>query len=129
MYILRAYQSPSIGAPWGPQCDQMPNLASRNQFGQRYFWSDSHVGSKAGDFSAQTALGATARPPVIALSAVRLVSRIVGALLGSACHFSFRLTMRRCSHASTVLLCWFNASTSSTTMPCAADFGLSRFSL
>ena len=33
MYMLRAYQSPSSIADCGPQCAQMPNLASRNQSG------------------------------------------------------------------------------------------------
>ncbi len=33
MYMLRAYQSPSSMADCGPQCDQMPNFASRNQSG------------------------------------------------------------------------------------------------
>src|SRR5579872_5611164 len=35
-YMLRAYQSPYSGADSGPQCAQIPNLASRNQSGTRY---------------------------------------------------------------------------------------------
>src|SRR6266700_3546861 len=46
MYICRAYQSPASAADCGPQCAQMPNLASRNQSGMRYAASDSRVGLK-----------------------------------------------------------------------------------
>src|SRR5579862_5911799 len=46
MYILRAYQSPSSMADWGPQCAQIPNLASRNQSGISYLLSDARVPSK-----------------------------------------------------------------------------------
>src|SRR5271165_3830040 len=42
--MLRAYQSPSSGTDCGPQCAQMPNLASRNQSGHLYCLSDSQVG-------------------------------------------------------------------------------------
>ena len=40
----RAYQSPSSGSHCGPQCAQMPNLASRNHCGHWYCLSESHVG-------------------------------------------------------------------------------------
>src|ERR1035438_8794811 len=46
MYMLRAYQSPSSAADCGPQCAQMPNLASRNHSGTWYCRSDSRVASK-----------------------------------------------------------------------------------
>lgn len=36
MYILRAYQSPYIGTDCGPQWLQIPNLTSRNHYGQVY---------------------------------------------------------------------------------------------
>ena len=39
--MLRAYQSPIIGTACGPQWAQMPNLASRNQSGHWYCFSDS----------------------------------------------------------------------------------------
>ena len=44
MYMFRAYQSPISGADCGPQCAQMPNLASRNHSGHWYCLSDSLVG-------------------------------------------------------------------------------------
>src|SRR5664279_3325424 len=43
MYMLRAYQSPYSIADWGPQCAQMPNLASRYQSGTCHSRSDSRV--------------------------------------------------------------------------------------
>src|ERR1035438_5392860 len=43
--MLRAYQSPSIATDCGPQCAQMPNLASRNHSGHSYCLSDCMVGS------------------------------------------------------------------------------------
>ena len=49
MYMLRAYQSPSSMADCGPQCDQMPNFASRNQLGTWYACSDSRVGANGAD--------------------------------------------------------------------------------
>src|SRR5215217_4399379 len=45
MYIWRAYQSPASTADCGPQCAQMPNLASRNHSGIWYFRSDARVPS------------------------------------------------------------------------------------
>src|ERR1039457_4170825 len=44
IYMLRAYQSPYSGWHCGPQCAEMPNLASRYHSGVWYCWSDSHVG-------------------------------------------------------------------------------------
>src|SRR6185312_16609567 len=44
--MKRAYQSPCLGTACGPQCAQMPNLASRNHSGVWYVISDSTVGSK-----------------------------------------------------------------------------------
>src|SRR5450631_534733 len=41
--MLRAYQSPYSIADWGPQCAQMPNLASRYQSGACHSRSDSRV--------------------------------------------------------------------------------------
>ena len=41
MYMLRAYQSPAPMADVGPQCAQMPNLASRNHCGLVYAFSES----------------------------------------------------------------------------------------
>jgi hypothetical protein len=46
MYILRAYQSPSSAADCGPQCAQMPNLASLNHSAIRYAFSPSTDPSK-----------------------------------------------------------------------------------
>src|SRR5580698_2702975 len=46
MYMLRAYQSPASAADCGPQCAQMPNLASRNHSGTWYARNDSRVASK-----------------------------------------------------------------------------------
>src|ERR1700682_2581875 len=43
MYMLRAYQSPYSMEDWGPQWDQMPNLASVNQAGKREAWRDTRV--------------------------------------------------------------------------------------
>src|ERR1700722_67845 len=40
MYMLRAYQSPASTLDCGPQCAQMPNLASLNQAGKREAWSE-----------------------------------------------------------------------------------------
>src|SRR5438874_392272 len=45
MYIWRAYQSPASTADCGPQCAQMPNLASRNHSGIWYLRSDARVPS------------------------------------------------------------------------------------
>src|SRR5579872_5769711 len=41
--MLRAYQSPYSGADCGPQCAQMPNLASRYHAGTCQSFSDSRV--------------------------------------------------------------------------------------
>src|SRR5215210_2224279 len=57
MYIWRAYQSPYSVADCGPQCAQMPNLASRNQEGTRYALSDSRVPLNGPD-----CIGGTASP-------------------------------------------------------------------
>jgi hypothetical protein len=46
MYMLRAYQSPNSMADCGPQCAQMPNLASRYHSGIRYASSDCPGGKK-----------------------------------------------------------------------------------
>src|SRR5512140_3740046 len=46
----RAYPSPSIGTACGPQCAQMPNLASRNHSGQEYCLRDSSVGWNGPDW-------------------------------------------------------------------------------
>src|ERR1700693_4637707 len=43
MYMLRAYQSPYSTADCGPQCAQIPNLASRYQSGTCQLRSDSRV--------------------------------------------------------------------------------------
>src|ERR1700687_4102870 len=43
MYMLRAYQSPASTDDCGPQCAQMPNLASRNHSGTLYLTRDSRV--------------------------------------------------------------------------------------
>src|SRR5664279_2923947 len=43
MYMLRAYQSPYSIADCGPQCAQMPNLASRYQSGACHPRRDSRV--------------------------------------------------------------------------------------
>ena len=42
--MFRAYQSPCSGTHCGLQCAQIPNFASRNQFGQRYAFRDSQNG-------------------------------------------------------------------------------------
>ncbi len=45
MYMLRAYQSPCSGTHCAVQCAQMPNFASRNHSGVRYWlFSESYVG-------------------------------------------------------------------------------------
>src|ERR1019366_4987583 len=77
MYMFRAYQSPYSGADCGPQCAQIPNLASRNHSGTRYVWSDSRVawngpGAMLGALWAWTKLRAAAAPAVI-----RKASRLV----------------------------------------------------
>src|SRR5512133_3199610 len=43
MYMLRAYQSPYSIADCGPQCAQMPNLASRYHSGTSHWRRDSRV--------------------------------------------------------------------------------------
>src|SRR5579872_2440006 len=54
MYILRAYQSPYSIADWGPQCAQMPNLASLYQSGTCHSRSDSRVPLKGPDVTSST---------------------------------------------------------------------------
>src|SRR5256885_955701 len=44
--MFRAYQSPYRGTDCGPQCDQIPNFASRNQSGHSKLRKDSKDGSK-----------------------------------------------------------------------------------
>src|SRR5208282_4522533 len=81
MYILRAYQSPASMADCGPQCAQMPNLASRNHAGISYLLKDARVPSKGprsisipGDGSCCAAPSFNAGSvPAISLQAVRLV--------------------------------------------------------
>src|SRR5208282_3083810 len=81
MYMFRAYQSPSSMADCGPQCAQMPNLASRNHSGTSYLLSDVRVPSKGprsisipGDGSCCAAPSFKAgRVPAINLQAARLV--------------------------------------------------------
>src|ERR1700722_15000369 len=41
--MLRPNQSPSSTPDCGPQCDQIPNFASRNQSGTRYASSEARV--------------------------------------------------------------------------------------
>ena len=45
MYMFRAYQSPYMGTDCGPQWDQMPNFASRNQSGHWYSRRESKLAS------------------------------------------------------------------------------------
>src|SRR5208337_2443318 len=81
MYIFRAYQSPYSMADCGPQCAQMPNLASRNHSGISYLLKDARVPSKGpssismpGDDSCCAAPSFNAgSAPAISLQAVRLV--------------------------------------------------------
>ena len=44
--MFRANQSPSSTPDCGPQCDQMPNFASRNQSGTVYASSEERVALK-----------------------------------------------------------------------------------
>ena len=44
--MWRAYQSPYMGTDCGPQCDQMPNLASRYHSGQQNVRRLSRFGAK-----------------------------------------------------------------------------------
>jgi hypothetical protein len=48
MYMFRPYQPSTAGTEAGPQCRNIPNLASRNHSGQVYASSESQVGSNAG---------------------------------------------------------------------------------
>src|SRR3954471_7191600 len=86
-YIRRAYQSPCSGTHCAVQCAQMPNLASRNQAGVRYCFSDSHVGSngpvtrrlvadRVGALAVRTARdrAAAGMPPARSCINLRLVS-------------------------------------------------------
>src|SRR5438046_10611141 len=84
MYMLRAYQSPASGADCGPQCAQMPNLASRNHSGTWYFSSEPRVPSKGPLVISTPAGAAAARLTRIAGAAdmrarAFLLARLIGA--------------------------------------------------
>jgi hypothetical protein len=75
--MWRAYQSPAIGTDCGPQCAQMPSLASRNHSGHLYCLSDSNVaangpGAMAAD--AVDGVGGAAGPGSAAVAATAATS-------------------------------------------------------
>src|SRR5450759_300651 len=78
MYMLRAYQSPYPGADCGPQCAQIPNLASRYQAGTCQVLNDSRVPLKGPGVISNCAPAARARlrmaGAAITASAWRLVN-------------------------------------------------------
>src|ERR1035438_9693678 len=78
MYMLRAYQSPYSGADCGPQCAQIPNLASRYQAGTCHVLSDSRVPLKGPGAISNCAPAARARlrmaGALMAANAWRLVN-------------------------------------------------------
>src|SRR3954471_7953260 len=78
MYIFRAYQSPCSGTHCGDQWAQIPNLASRNHSGHRYWASDCHDGSNLpGVLSSARRLGTntmTTNPKAMVIRIIELRS-------------------------------------------------------
>src|SRR5690349_6723029 len=75
--MLRPYQSPASGTHCGPQCAQIPNLASRNQSGTRWTAaSDCQLGAAL--FAPCAARSGAAAAPAAAPIAPRRVKPLIG---------------------------------------------------